>query len=207
MTDSHQRARLEHIALAGRRAHLDLRIAEQHTVVRRVNLITGDPTERRQRVADQIGVLRLFQSELRKLCTQETAALVALRQIKNRKDNPPVPGAAISLRPPPLPGRYDHIDLEYVEAARKWVWEARPYRDYRGSDYDPATKSFPPDPDGLCRHKAAWLAKLLGGRVLLGYRTDEPDAGPTPSHWQKSTVRSGCSIVTGHGPLLVPRSA
>lgn len=177
MTDAHQRARLAHIVLAGRRAYLELRRAEQREVVRLTSRIMGDPIECRQKIAAQTVMLRGLEIELRGVKTEESQALTNLRRFKYYKDHPHVPGAAVSIRPPPLPGPRDHIDLEYAEAARRWVWEERPYRDDRPADYIAETRSFPPDVNGCCRHKSAWLVKLLGGRLLFGRRTDQ-DVGP-----------------------------
>jgi hypothetical protein len=196
MTDAHQRARLAHVELAGKRAYLELRLAEQREIVRRLgNRPCGDPIDRRRLIEAQTAMLRMFEFELRNIRSEESAALVKLREIKRYKDNPPVPGAAISLRPPPLPGPRYHIDVQYADTAREWVWTARPYRDERGADYIAETRSFPPDTDGCCRHKAAWLAKLLDGKVLLGRRTDEPDAGP---HAVASVKINGAGWVLDH---------
>jgi hypothetical protein len=61
------------------------------------------------------------------------------------------------------------------------------------SDWDPVTRSYPADPDGVCRHKATWLQKYLGGTVLYGRRTDEPDSEMHAVLWLE---------IGGHGFII-----
>lgn len=64
------------------------------------------------------------------------------------------------------------VTLRMAEGLRRYCWERCPVIP-RVPDYDHATKSYPADPSGSCRHKVAYLAKHLGGQVLFGRRTDQ----------------------------------
>jgi hypothetical protein len=71
------------------------------------------------------------------------------------------------------------ITLEFAERLRRHVWDENPYigakdglpRDW---DFNPITKDFAPRKDGVCRHKASWLKRMLGGQCIHGRRTDRP---------------------------------
>jgi HK97 family phage prohead protease len=87
----------------------------------------------------------------------------------------------------------EHVTLRMCEELRKFVWDSCPTIP-RSADYDHTTKSYPADPSGSCRHKAAYLQQHLGGQILFGRRTDQ---GPDPE------LHSVLAVRVGGGHLVV----
>jgi hypothetical protein len=68
------------------------------------------------------------------------------------------------------------ITLEKAEELRAHVW-SQPFQECDDQDWDPITGTYPARTNGTCRHKAHWLRKEIGGRVIYGKRIDKRDAG------------------------------
>jgi hypothetical protein len=76
------------------------------------------------------------------------------------------------------------MSLREIDHLRDVVWKQYPYNKRQGaSDWDPLTKTYPADPTGVCRHKAAWLQQRVGGTVLYGRRTDRAEPGMHAVLW------------------------